>query len=324
MYIIIINYNNWQDTIECVQSLCSSDFTDFQVIIVDNCSPNDSVEKLLEYFEGKETNEAYSFIHYRVAQVADLSNIEPYKQNKSNQGQFTHPVLFFESAQNLGFAQGNNLAIKFLLNIEHNLDNDTKIFLLNPDTLVTNSTLSYLNEISEKRFISSCQIIDSQNNSDRYFGAYKIIKPFGHLIKIKESSGSPQDIDFIYGGAMLTNIGTIRETGLMPADYFLYWEESDWCYSAKLKGVKLLTCVDAIVYDKVGTSIGRGFIAFYYYCRNCFIFYKKFFPYYVPILFMTQMLKCLNKIRKGQMNAAKGFYRGIVDFIKGKTGQYLP
>lgn len=323
MYIIIINYNNWQDTIECVESLCSSDFKNFQVIIVDNCSPNDSVEELLDYFEGKGTSKTYGFIHYQVAEGADVNNIKPYKQKKSNKGQFIHPVLFFESAQNLGFAEGNNLAIKFLLNGEHILDDDTKVFLLNPDTLVTNSTLRYLNEIPEKLFISSCQIINSQNNSDKYFGAYKIMKPFGHLVKIKESVVSLQKIDFIYGGALLTNVGTIRKTGLMPSDYFLYWEESDWCFSAKKKGVKLLICPDAVVYDKVGTSIGRGFIAFYYYCRNCFIFYKKFFPYYIPFLFITQTLKCLNKIRKGQLNAANGFYCGMIDFVKGKNGQYL-
>jgi len=42
--IIILNYNNWQDTIECLESVLRNDYPNYQVIVVDNGSANNSME----------------------------------------------------------------------------------------------------------------------------------------------------------------------------------------------------------------------------------------------------------------------------------------
>jgi len=42
--IIILNYNGWQDTIECLESVLRNDYPNYQVIVVDNGSSNNSME----------------------------------------------------------------------------------------------------------------------------------------------------------------------------------------------------------------------------------------------------------------------------------------
>ncbi len=53
VYIIILNYNGWADTIECLESILRSDYPNYQVIVVDNDSPNNSIEYIKAWAEGK-------------------------------------------------------------------------------------------------------------------------------------------------------------------------------------------------------------------------------------------------------------------------------
>lgn len=78
--IVVLNYLNWWDTVDLVESIKSQSFKDFEIIIVDNDSANDSVEQLTKRYENE------SNIHLLVS--------------KSNQG----------------YARGNNIGIEYAIN----------------------------------------------------------------------------------------------------------------------------------------------------------------------------------------------------------------
>ena len=44
--VILLNYNSWKDTVECIDSLLQSSYENFNIIVVDNCSSDDSIEKI--------------------------------------------------------------------------------------------------------------------------------------------------------------------------------------------------------------------------------------------------------------------------------------
>ncbi|PMP88652.1 MAG: glycosyltransferase family 2 protein, partial [Caldisphaera sp.] len=52
VYVIIVNYNNWPDTIECLESVLRSDYQNYQVIVVDNSSPNNSMDYIKLWANG--------------------------------------------------------------------------------------------------------------------------------------------------------------------------------------------------------------------------------------------------------------------------------
>ena len=52
--IIILNWNGWKDTIECLESVLRNDYPSYQVIVVDNNSPNNSMEHIKAWAEAKQ------------------------------------------------------------------------------------------------------------------------------------------------------------------------------------------------------------------------------------------------------------------------------
>ena len=80
--------------------------------------------------------------------------------------------------------------------------------------------------------------------------------------------GNLSRLDFISGGCLFTHAINFKRNGLLPEKYFLYWEETDWCYHARKKGCLLNVCTAAVCYDKISTIIGKGYLANYYYTIN--------------------------------------------------------
>ncbi|HET8804232.1 MAG TPA: glycosyltransferase family 2 protein [Aequorivita sp.] len=338
IYIIILNYNSWQDAIECIESFKLSGFQDFQIILLDNKSPNNSEDKIREFLDGKSGCERknnsfqiqkktilpYVFYSAGEAKITRDSAQEHRAAQQINEieSPFKFPVLFVQAGRNLGFASGNNIALQFLMN-EENLSDSQKIFLLNPDTRIEKNTLRELNKETKTYFVSGCAIYDYHNPSAfKFYGAYRFLKPFG-ILKAVTNIADKSKIDYIYGGALCTTLGTFRKIGLLPTDYFLYWEETDWSYKAKKAGIELTTNEKAIVFDKVGTSTGRGYLAHYYFIRNSYLFYEKYFKWYLPTLFLFNGLRYLNKIKKRDYKSAKAIIDGTRDYFKGKKG-YTP
>lgn len=329
IYIVILNYNSWQDTVECIEALLNSEFRNFQIILLDNNSPNDSEIRIKDYLKGKikrdpqdsffrnkliTRSNGLPFIYYKIEkELPGLEDLHNNHINNLNSDIIDKPILFLQTGENLGFAGGNNVALKILS--RSILDDTVKIFLLNPDTFLDAHALGELSKIELQFFISSCMVKAYDKPHEQGFpGAFRIKRPFGVIQK------NFAEIDYIYGGALFTNLATIRKIGLMPNNYFLYWEETDWCYGAKMEGVKLTICDKAVVYDKVGTSTGRGYLANYYFIRNGLIFYKKYFRRYMPSLLFYIGLRILDKIRKGEFNNAKAMIHGVRDYFKGKKG----
>lgn len=332
-YILVLNYNTWRDTIGCIESIINSSYKDYQIIVIDNNSTNSSEQKIINYLNGleqpiidknivpeTEERKQLPYIYCNVnTDNCDFAQItKEYFQQEDNQKDFTinFPIIFLQTNKNLGFAGGNNVALEKIRK-DSNISNSSKIFLLNPDTYIYKDTLAELNKVHEDFFICGLKI---KNSNDREFlGAYRIIKSLGDLKAIKVESDIDK-ADFIYGGALYTNKKTLIKNGLLPEAYFLYWEETDWCYDAKLKGVKFLIQSSARVFDKVGTSIGRGYLAYYYYTRNGLYFYKKYFKHFIPLLLFLNIIRVFIKVLKGNFKTAKGIIIGSVDFFRSRKG----
>ena len=54
VYIILVNYNGWKDTLECLESILKNDYTNYQIIVVDNNSSDDSMSYIINWANGFE------------------------------------------------------------------------------------------------------------------------------------------------------------------------------------------------------------------------------------------------------------------------------
>ncbi len=241
--IILVNYNGYEMTIECLTSLdniCNDILNEEpRIYVVDNASTDNSYEKLTAF-------------------VSECQN--------SN-------VTILKSKNNLGFAGGNNIAIKRALK-----DGADYVLLLNNDTLVDKDFFGYLLEpfkLYKDCYASVSKIYyESDRNKIWYAGgefSYKTGKT-KHLRYDEQDDNRPEiirKVTFATGCCLCISRECIQNVGILCEDYFLYDEDTDYCLRILESGHSIYYAPQSIVYHKVNASTGKkkGMID-YYVSRN--------------------------------------------------------
>lgn len=333
LYIVIINYQSWSDSIDCIKAIYGTDYSNYQVIIIDNNSPNDSVLKIREFlksgFEPPCSGPSFSALAFHeldaglcsnvVADLVSLISSTKLIKQCSKHSVEHWPLLFVSLDDNIGFGGGNNVALKAI----SEFGEDADILLLNPDVILDRSALSEVKKVTGgyREFICGMSVYYRDRPGVLYsHGGYRLLRPFGVPVSPSSWFGR-KGIDFIYGASLFTNVATLRKAGVLPEHYFLYWEETDWCYAAKLRGIPLLIAPEAKCFDKIGSSIGRGYKADYYFTRNSIYFYAKYFPYFLPTLIIFHLIRGLRALMAGKSKNLRGMIHGGRDYLKGKNGR---
>ncbi len=147
IYIILLNYNGWRDTQECLESVLKLDYPNFQVIVVDNYSPNDSMLHLLAWAKGEElaTVDNPELVHLSTPPIKKPVDFVLYDKRTALTGgdsiqeaQFNNPVIFIQAGENRGFAAGNNIGTEYALK----KGDADYIWYLNNDTVVEPNSLT--------------------------------------------------------------------------------------------------------------------------------------------------------------------------------------
>lgn len=306
VYIIILNYNNWQDTLECLRSVFSLKYDNFSVIVVDNDSRNGSMDRLRAWADeqpGTSAPATYDF--YR---SEDLPSFLP--------GKDLPPLVLIQNDHNAGFAGGNNVAIRPLVG------NEGYIWLLNPDIVVEQDMLAQLIRFAgdrpEKTIIGSVLKFYHHRDTIHYYGGGRVRFASATVSLVTTVEDIPR-LDYISGGSLMTKISNFTRLGLLPDAYFLYWEETDWCYRARQAGFELAVCTEAICYDKGGTTIGRGGLAEFFYTRNGLLFVSKYKRGKIVGALLFTVVRLVRRILAGQWGKATGMWKGIAAFLKTKA-----
>jgi GT2 family glycosyltransferase len=321
VYIIIVNYKKWEDARECLDFLFRSDYQQFSVILVDNDSRNESLQKLMQWADSPAqkpsadlpfpTGELRKPIGYR---LFDRKEWEGTTVDRA----VLPRLIFVQNDSNSGFAAGNNVALRPLIAA------DAWVWLLNPDMIVQSDTLSEsIRFATEKPFRTiSGPVVKHYDppHAIHIYGGARINRKSGTVVFLKDQAELSQ-LDYISGGALFTHTAHFREIGLLPEEYFLYWEETDWCFRAKQKGYRMEVCETAICFDKIGTTIGRGFLAEYYYTRNGLLFLSRFSENGSQPRLSYTFLRLLKRVVTGRWNRAWGVYKGVRSYFKMKADE---
>jgi GT2 family glycosyltransferase len=309
VYILILNYRNWQDTLECLESVFRLQYPNFHAIVIDNDSGNDSLQRLMEWAEtSQRTNtgqlpvepSGYQYFHSR-----DLeATADPVSFSR---------LVFIQNEKNSGFAAGNNIVLKLLTG------EDAYVWLLNPDMVVQEDTLTQLvnftTEQPARSIVGAVIKFYEQPGKIHFYGGCRIRFHSATVMPVT-APDQVSRLDYISGGSLFTKAASFREIGLLPEEYFLYWEETDWCYRARQAGYQLAVCPTAICFDKVGTSIGRGFAAEYYYTRNGLLFVSRYQAGKIPFVVFFSLLRLLKRTLSGRWDRVRGIREGILAYLK--------
>lgn len=284
--IIILNWNGWEDTIECLESLYRINYPNYEVIVVDNFSTNDSIQKIKDWTEWKieveskyfETTKCTHNIKIFEYTKADLENNSYLERKKEFDKLESNEKLFLlKNVKNDGFAGGCNLWIKQVLK-----ENESDfIFLLNNDTIIE---ANYFKDI----FIW----IKKQNIENIGCIWAKIFNYYTDNFRIKKYKFFSwiQKVAELTWAGLFVSIKALQTEWLFDEYLFLYCEDYDLTYRISYKYQNYYIDTPSKIYHKSEASSQKIFEKkLILQIRNQFILYKRHRKY----ISTSQLLRTL-------------------------------
>ena len=331
--IIILNWNGWEDTIECLESLYQITYPNYDVIVVDNGSEDESVQKIREYCEGKIKVKS-KFFEYS-CENKPIKIIE-YTREKAEAGggkekeiddlPSNRKLIFIKNEKNYGFAEGNNIGMRYALETL----NPDHVLLLNNDTVVDKLFLEDLVKVAEKdeKIGIVGPMILSYYNSNLILSAGLDISKITHTTKMMGHGMDQENIkynikkevDYVSGCALMIKTEVINSIGLMDSRYFVYVEEKDWCVRARVSGYSCVYVPRSRIWHKESISANKiSGLQEYYLVRGQILYLKKFTNFWqslvaLPLFFAQKILFAL-KVRKFIL--LRACVKGLVDGLSG-------
>jgi len=289
--IIVLNWNGWRDTIECLGSLQRTTYPNYQIIVVDNGSTDGSVA-------------------YIRAAYPNLTLIE--------------------TGKNLGYAGGNNAGIRYGLEQGAEyiliLNNDVKI---EPNTLTAmieaaaESNAGVVGALIKDDSNGKVSFVRSRYPATFLYSEHQHHIPNKKLWPSFRVEGSAMLLRRDILLERMENFGYFLDERL-----FLYCEETElgmWC---RRVGRKTVVARDAIVYHKVGASSGgkEQPLQFYYLTRNRLLLSRRYLRGLIRILFeifypLWRMTRAGYYLIRGRYKVTWAILQGLLDGYKGRTGR---
>ena len=286
VFIIILNWNGWRDTLACVESCRKLTWPNFRIVVVDNDSTDGSEEILRQ-------------------QLKDVEIIQ--------------------SGANLGFAGGNNIGIRQVLGLGADyvwlLNNDAvaetgaltmlvEMMEHEPSAGIAGSKIYYYDDPRRIWFAGGAW----------EKGWLRLRQRGANQLDVGQFDEAGE-VGSLTGCSMLVRSAAIREIGLMEESYFLYWEDTEWCARAQENGYKVVFVPSSHVWHKVSVSTGQGsFSQYYYYTRNGFLFLREHDLLLLPLFAVYTILFGIKSLIMGNSQPLQGGWAGLMDFLRGKRG----
>jgi GT2 family glycosyltransferase len=260
--IIIVNWNTRDLLCQCLDSLTQKvEGIEMEILVVDNGSTDGSVAAVRDKFPG---------------------------------------VRLIENPVNMGFAKANNQAIS--------LSSGEYLLLLNPDTQVKDETvvkmLSFMDAHAEAGLVGA-QLLNadgSKQNSIANFPSLatellnksllRRLFPEKFPGKGRDYPG-PVEVDSVIGACMMVRRKAVEQMGLLDEKFFLFLEETDWCYRIKKAGWKVYHIPQAEIFHFQGKSAEaeKGKARIEYYRSRYHYFRKNRGSFQSSVLFIGLIIK---------------------------------
>lgn len=255
--IVVLNYKNYADTLECLHSLFVITYPNIEIVVVDNDSQNESLAVIAEEIN----NQNRAYVQLDETSLQACVHIDP-------------KIILFQSQDNRGYAAGNNWGIKIAL--ERHAD---YILILNNDTVVSPGFLEPLVNFAEQHddiAVVGPKVLNLKGGLDRgcarrrttgveYFFRLGIIGQVfrnnwairRHFYIGEYDFDQPKEVDLVSGCCMLIKRDVFQKIGLLDEKTFLNMEE--FILHEKLRNERLHTFVvpSSVIMHKQGGSIKK-------------------------------------------------------------------
>lgn len=291
---VICNWNKQDDVVQCVNSVLKSSYPDLDVVVVDNASTDDSVKILKETFSNK--------------------------------------IKIIENTKNLGGAGGFNTGLEYAIN-ENKYQS---VWLLDNDVKVDNSCLEELvkelRKSPETAIVGSLILRMDSPSTLQELGAFINKKTFQREankrdFSIHEIGDKAEKVDYVPACSLLVDMEKLKEIGIMDEEYFLYFDDVEWCTRFKKAGYEVLATPHAKVWHKEGGRGKTSSLPVYYTWRNHLYFFLHYLSHpeeidhFVKKHITTTFTALYITLVLGKINACQTIVYATADTIGNKRGK---
>lgn len=317
--VLILMYGKPDDAIEAVSSVLASDYPDFRVILLDNASPDGTYDAVKAWADGKRAPPT----------VAPLPGIAPLRRGPIDYAEHRPadrpaiaalpPLTLVETGANLGYAGGNNVALRWLMDSP---DWDY-CWILNPDAAADPAAMGALVARAETDpaigLVGTCILSYDDPQTIQCRAGGRLMRVGGGCrvngMNLPRAQADERDkversLEYVSGASLFLTKDFLRQIGPMEERYFLYYEEVDWAF--RRNDFKLAYAPRALVYHKHGASIGSSAdrnkispVAHYWSYRNRFVFTRKFIPWALPAVVVGTGLDMARMVLAGRWTQAR-------------------
>jgi hypothetical protein len=322
VYVVILNWNGWKDTVECLESVFRSDYPNFRVVVCDNGSTDDSMANIKSWAEGRldvATPRDHPLRHLTMPPLRKPVEYVEYDRAAAEAGGKANesdvPLVLIHTGGNLGFAGGNNVGLRYALALR----DFEYAWLLNNDTIVEPNALGLMvdrmRKMPEAGMCGSTLLYYYAPDKVQALGGAtynKWLSTMSHIGAFTQAKGRidtcavESRMSYVIGASMLVSKAFVDEIGLMSEEYFLYFEEIDW--ATRAVGKFGISYAEGTVYHKEGASTGatdrkitaKSELSEWYAIRNRIKFTRKHFPLCLPTVYLGIGIAITNRIRRRQ------------------------
>jgi GT2 family glycosyltransferase len=337
VFVIILNWNGWEDTIECLESLYDISYPNYDVVIVDNDSQDDSLARIRAYARGdvadKSASPPYNWriepLHVtnytrREAEDIQVPTVSKKLAGESRNKAFNGSLVIIQNEQNFGYPEGNNIGMRYALKASADY-----VLLLNNDTVVDKHFLTELVRAADTD--ASIGVIGPTIYE---YDAPNVIQSAGVRINFWTgrlmvlNKGKRDDeiehftadtllpADVVVGACFLIKRKVIEKVGKLDPTYFCYGEELDWCVRISKAGYRIVCDLNSKIWHKKGASTSKvKQFAEYYPHRNWVINVRKHarLPQFISFLLFYPAYSIPGLLKARQFGHIRCFVRGFID-----------
>lgn len=241
--IVLLNWNGLRDTIECLRSIYNQDYQNFDLIVIDNASTDNSVEVIKKEFPD---------------------------------------ITIIENEKNFGYTGGNNKGIEVSRKTDAEyiwlLNNDTIVASEALKIMVEYAELS-----EQVGIVSPKVVQKGKNFEQIYFGTYintdlMIKKNFTSREELTKIDKVEPERICLWGTSLLLKRNLVEKIGYFDDRFFAYYEDMDYSLRSIQAGFLNKVAINAVVYHRLREERPEGIpdYYFFYMVRNEYLFWSKY------------------------------------------------
>lgn len=338
--VVLVHYNSARDALACLRALSSLSARPACVIIADNASRPAEREALLAGWRALRRAEGCA--PPALLRPGQTHSCQSYPGQRPSETD----ALFLALPENSGFAGGNNAALRLLLTTS-GYDDVKAFWLLNtdtepapdaldalcarlnarPDAGLCGSSLCYAHAPDVVQAAGGCTLCPLTGRTSFLMGG---------AARSRTLATDPAAVEarmaYPVGASVLVRRHVLHVVGLLPEDYFLYYEDAAFGIEARRAGFALAWAPRSLVLHREGGSTGarggghacsqpaRGRLMDYLAVRNRIYLIRRYYPGFLPAALASLAGVALNRLRRGQLKRLPLVLRAAWHGLRGRMG----